>query len=62
VGTSESQNICSMVLRSLPIPVSLPLGGSLYRLYELLRKATNSPSAVPAAAPRLSVGCVCSQL
>jgi hypothetical protein len=32
------------------------------QLYDLRRKAANNPSAVPAAAPRLTVGCISSQL
>jgi hypothetical protein len=30
--------------------------------YGLLRKAPRSPSALPTAAPRVTIGCICSQL
>ena len=32
------------------------------RFYDLLRKATNNHSVVPTAAPRLTFGCICSNL
>lgn len=60
--SSGGQYICSVALRLLHIRASLPLGSSLYRLYDLLCKAANNPRAVPTAAPRLTLGCICNQL
>src|SRR3712207_6488613 len=37
-------------------------GAPSRRFYDLLRKAPMRPSAMPATAPRLNVGCICSQL
>ena len=36
--------------------------GSLCWFYVLLRKALKAPIAMPATAPRFTVGCICSQL
>ena len=37
-------------------------GSPSSRRYDLRRKVVNNPSAVPTAAPRLTFGCICSQL
>ena len=34
----------------------------VHRFYNLLRKATHNHSVVPTAAPRLTFGCICSNL
>jgi hypothetical protein len=62
--------LCCTALRSrwcqsgVNITLCPPLtkGSLVRRFYDLLRKALKSPSATPAAAARLTVGCISSQL
>jgi hypothetical protein len=46
-------------MRVLPDPLSWSPSS---RFYDLLCKAAKSPIAVPTAAPRLTTGCICTQL
>jgi hypothetical protein len=61
---------CCTVLRSrwyqsginvTPVPTSTK-DTLVHRFYNLLRKATHNHSVVPTAAPRLTFGCICSNL
>jgi hypothetical protein len=47
---------------SISLSYSALTEGYWTRFYDLLRRVAMSPSAVATAAPRFTVGCICSQL